>query len=155
MKPYISIGIVIVGLIVSGIWKFNSSNLRTVTSVINNTTTSPTVTITPLQQEVAISTTTETFSPISGVSKVNPGTNVKTNTSGRALIEGSANHTTLLDYNTQITITEDSKTENKTKIALLSGAIWARLEKVFDKGEYYEIKTSNIVASVRGTSFRV
>ncbi len=157
MKNYLTIGgvVVICILIALGMWKFGSKN-----KPIENTNESPTVelpvTVSPLEPTVSVTKATSTaFEEISEATKTNVGSKIKTGSSGRALIESSSAHQTLIDYNTEITVSDDSKSEKKTKIALVSGAVWARLGKVFDSGEYYEIKTSNAVATVRGTSFGV
>ena len=78
------------------------------------------------------------------------GSYLKTGEKGRALIE-LGNAKSLMDYNSEIVLT--AKTEEGGIISLLTGATWSRVEKLFDKGEYHEIKTKNTVASVRGTSF--
>ena len=160
MKPYL-IALAVVILLLIGFFIFlptsteRTQSLQSGTSSSTDNISEPTITITPLQTTVSISTSSPDFLPLTGSRKVSPGTNVKTNSSGRAVIEASSAHTTIVDYNSQVVIADDSKDKNETKIALLSGAVWARLEKVFDKGEYYEIKTSNAVATVRGTSFGV
>lgn len=141
-------------LIILGVWLLGNKK-EPQKSTETNSTEQP-VTVSPLEPTVSITeATSTTFSEIKEAVKTNVGSKIKTGSSGRALIESSSAHQTLIDYNTEITITDDSKSEKKTKIALVSGAVWARLGKVFDSGEYYEVKTSNAVATVRGTSFGV
>ncbi len=158
MKIYISLGIAIL-IILGGLafWKYSPKKIevKSVETVEQATTTTPSISINPIQQTVSISREDDSFKLISDVEKVKPGTTVKTGSSGRALVDSSSAHKTLLDYNSELVIKDDSQKEKKTKISLVSGAVWARLEKVFDSGEYYEVKTSNAVATVRGTSFGV
>ena len=157
MKSYLITGgvILICVLIALSFWKFgpNTEPLK----IKNNTNTAETpITVNPLEPTVSITQSTTTdFSEIKETVKTSVGSKIKTGSVGRALIESSSNHQTLIDYNTEVTVSDDSKKEKKTKIALASGAVWARLSKVFDSGEYYEVKTGNAVATVRGTSFGV
>ncbi|KND48086.1 MAG: hypothetical protein AB201_00600 [Parcubacteria bacterium C7867-006] len=156
MKNYLIVGgvVIICILIALGIWKSMGKN-EPAKIVVTSETELP-VTVSPLEPTVSITKATSTeFSEIKESTKTNVGSKIKTGNAGRALIESSSAHQTLIDYNTEITISDDSKSEKKTKIALVSGAVWARLAKVFDSGEYYEVKTSNAVATVRGTSFGV
>ncbi|MBX4190022.1 FecR family protein [Candidatus Parcubacteria bacterium] len=83
---------------------------------------------------------------------VKEGSVVKTSLTGRAIIE-SANQTTVVDKNSEFTLV--TQEENKTKIKLDSGNLWATVKKVLGKDEYYQIETPNAVATVRGTSFWV
>ena len=64
-------------------------------------------------------------------------------------------HRNLLDYDTELTLEESDDTGTHVRGSLGTGAVWARVEKVFGKGEYYTIKTQNAVAVVRGTSFSI
>ncbi len=156
MKNYLifgGVGLAII-LIILGIWLLGNKKEPQKNTEINSI--EQPVTVSPLEPTVSITeATSSTFAEIKEAVKTNVGSKIKTGSSGRALIESSSAHQTLIDYNTEITITDDSKSEKKTKIALVSGAVWARLGKVFDSGEYYEVKTSNAVATVRGTSFGV
>lgn len=157
MKNYliIAVALIICILIALGIWKFGTKT-KPSENIISVPAVETPVTVTPLEPTVSVTkATSATFSEITEATKTNVGSKIKTGSEGRALIESSSAHQTLVDYNTEITISDDSKNEKKTKIALSSGAVWARLAKVFDSGEYYEVKTGNAVATVRGTSFGV
>ncbi len=79
------------------------------------------------------------------------GATIRTSATGRALIE-APDKTMTLDFDSQITIPAVNNTKVNTVI-LLSGSLWARVEKIFEKGEYFEIRTQDTVAAVRGTSF--
>ena len=78
---------------------------------------------------------------------------VRTSSTGRALIEAPKAHPAILDYNSQLTIVASQDEGNKTTLELLGGELWSRTKKSAEKGEFYQIKTGNAVAVVRGTSF--
>jgi hypothetical protein len=83
------------------------------------------------------------------------GAVVKTLENGRALIEvADALHATV-DFNSEFSIEHLNKEKNQSRIVLKSGQIWSRVEKTLEQGEFYEIKTQNGVATVRGTEFNV
>lgn len=109
-----------------------------------------TVSVTSLHSDVLIKEGAE-FQLVEGQASAKTGSTIRTSDTGRALIESSAAHRTLIDYSSEIVLTES--TGNRTRIGLLGGAVWSRLEKIVDSGEYYEIKSGNAIAAVRGTSF--
>jgi len=85
--------------------------------------------------------------------KISTGSTVKTSETGRAVLESDSKTITVVDRNSEIVV--DTQENNKTKIELESGNLWSRIKKVLGKGEYYEVQTTNAVATVRGTSFGV
>ena len=95
----------------------------------------------------------EKFETVAANLKVEEGFQVKTLSTGRAIIEADNQTTTVIDKNSEITIAGQAK--NQTKIQLTSGSLWARVKKVFGKDESYQVETPNAVATVRGTSFGV
>lgn len=109
------------------------------------------VSVTTLHSDVFIKEGAGEFQPVEGTATTTGGSTIRTSDTGRALIESAAAHRTLIDYSSEIVLNESADTH--THVGLLSGAVWSRLAKVFDSGEYYEIKTGNAVAAVRGTSF--
>ena len=130
----------------------------TLNSVAKSETDKAPVVVTALNNDVLLKPATALdFQSVAVSATTSVGSTVKTSATGRSLIESSTAHKTLLDYNSEIIIKDNASgvSENKTSIWLSVGALWSRVEKVFDKGEFYEIKTSNAVASVRGTSFGV
>jgi len=82
---------------------------------------------------------------------VSSGDTVTTDATGSALIEGG--HSTYLDPLSSLVVREISG--STSILTLESGKLWARTQKVFEKGEFYEIETKNTRAVVRGTSFGV
>lgn len=109
--------------------------------------------VTPIASSVSIapSTNVSVFQSILTPTYVVEGSHVKTNTTGRALIEGT--NTTVIDSNTEITLAVLDTQKNKTRLQLEAGQVWSRVKKLSDKGEFYEIETQHARASVRGTSF--
>lgn len=67
----------------------------------------------------------------------------------------------ILPDKTSLKLDEDSEIgrpelgEPKTVMDLIKGRILVRIYKILDKGESFEVKTSNLVAAVRGTIFSV
>ncbi|OGL63374.1 hypothetical protein A2839_02590 [Candidatus Uhrbacteria bacterium RIFCSPHIGHO2_01_FULL_47_10] len=109
--------------------------------------------VTPIVASVAIapSTNPSTFQPITFPTQVISGARVKTDVTGRALVEGT--NTTVLDSNSEMTIAVLDTQKNQTRLQLEAGQVWSRVKKLSDKGEFYEIETQLARASVRGTSF--
>lgn len=79
-------------------------------------------------------------------------TTVKTNSDGRALVAMESGKI-IVDKDSELALADLPK--GQTSGTLNAGSVWSQVEKIFDKGEFYEIKTQNTVASVRGTSFGV
>ncbi|MEA2701419.1 MAG: FecR protein [Candidatus Parcubacteria bacterium] len=109
------------------------------------------INVTTLHSDVFIKEGDADFRQIGEQATTTGSSTIRTSDTGRALIESSAAHRTLVDYSSEIVLRESAG--KRTKVELLTGAVWSRLAKVFDSGEYYEIKTGNAVAAVRGTSF--
>ncbi|MEI8062295.1 MAG: FecR family protein [bacterium] len=145
-------GIVVLGVIIFLLLPTKSLNDEIVNNVPEKI---PSIfTVTPLSSDVSIKTATSSnFNVIQNVASTSEGTEVKTSTSGRALIESSFGHPISLDFNSDITVKNSDEEKDRTSIELVSGGIWARAKKLVEKGEYLEIKTGNAVAVVRGTSF--
>ena len=108
------------------------------------------VSVTALHSDVFVKEAGTDFVPVPGQAKTTSGSTIRTSDTGRALLESLSTHRTLIDYSSEIVLTENG---NQTHVELLAGAVWSRLAKVFDSGEYYEIKSPNAVGAVRGTSF--
>ena len=112
------------------------------------------VKVTPLSTDVSVREQSDSnFRRIDTEATTTPGTSVRTSSSGRALIESPWSHPTALDFSSEIVIKDSSADSKKTIIQLTIGSMWARAKKLVEQGEFYEIKTSNAVAVVRGTSF--
>jgi hypothetical protein len=94
-----------------------------------------------------------TFLPIATSSTVYQGDTLKTGSVGRGIVETENGTITTLDYLSEMTIVGGNASGTQSSGFLASGNLWARVKKVFDKGEFYEIETQNAVAVVHGTSF--
>lgn len=92
---------------------------------------------------------------ISATASTSEGDIIKTSATGRALIESPKSHPTILDYSSELSIRTSEDEGNKTSFELFTGALWSRAKKSAEKGEFYEIKTGNAVAVVRGTAFGI
>jgi ferric-dicitrate binding protein FerR (iron transport regulator) len=64
---------------------------------------------------------------------------------------------TVLDANSKLVVTQANKTGDNlnVKLKLNAGRIWTRLERLLGAGSGFEVRASNVVATVRGTSFGV
>ena len=85
---------------------------------------------------------------------------IETGADGKAEIGWTGYGRTLIAPNTVITITNaeqilDNGDGIVARLKLESGRIWTRLDKLLSAGSSFEVKASNVVATVRGTSFGV
>jgi len=87
------------------------------------------------------------------------GETIETNESGLAIIHFSDGSVLRMEENSSLIIEEgsfDEKTESlKVRIALKLGRVWSRVVRLVGADSYWEIKTSNVVATVRGTAFGI
>lgn len=84
---------------------------------------------------------------------------IKTGADGKAEIAWTGYGRTIIAENSSLTIVTANQGENSdglvTRLKLESGRIWTRLEQLLSNGSSFEVKASNVVATVRGTSFGV
>lgn len=90
--------------------------------------------------------------------KLEKGWSVKTDASGLATIRFYHQGESRLDRNSEVVITEasyqsESRTGMKAEMELKTGRIWSRVLRLLDLESSYVIKASDVVATVRGTSF--
>lgn len=160
MKNKYILGIfgIIILLAVIGYVSFNKNKVNpklggTVLSSLNQSPTIKTITVTTLEKGVFLKTSSDAPEvEVQDSASTSPGQIVSTSVSGRALIEWPLNHPTLLDYSSQVSIA-DTSDSNQNILELIGGEIWSRTENITEKSETFEIKTTNAVAVVRGTSF--
>ncbi len=158
---FFGVSIAIVVLVALGVWFINRPKpILPVSPVATNSATFPesqlalpSLLVTPIASNVTVALAAQplAFAPINTSTQVVGGSHVKTDATGRALIEGT--HTTVLDSNTEITLAAFDTQKNQTRLRLEAGNVWSRVKKLSDKGEFYEIETQTARASVRGTSF--
>ncbi len=116
-------------------------------------TASSTVLVTNLAPAVFIKSDSDSQKhEVATTSTATPGSTVSTGEAGRALIE-EASKKIVLDFDTELVLSSNMNGEEHN--ILKAGSVWSRVEKVFEKGQFYEIETKNAVAAVRGTSFGV
>lgn len=80
------------------------------------------------------------------------GTQIQTGPTGRAQVVFPAGTVTRIDNNGLITITKASDGPENIVITILKGRVWSRIKKLLGN-ESYSTETSNLVATVRGTSY--
>jgi hypothetical protein len=149
--------LIVLALLVIGVATyFVLSGRKTSLVTVEQRVEGSTAVVTPLSADVLIREQSKSnFQRIDGSATTSEGTSVRTSSEGRAIIESSFGHPTAVDFSSEVVIkTHDSKSK-KTSIEIITGSVWARTKKSVEKGDYYEIKTGNAVAVVRGTSFGV
>ncbi len=100
------------------------------------------------------------WSAISVPVDVLPGDQIRTGQGGEAKLVWGDRGYTRIEENSQLTI-EASPVEGiatpgaKIQLKLESGRVWSRMLKLLDLDSTIEVKTSDVVATVRGTTFGV
>ncbi len=149
----LSLGIVAI-IILGAVFLLYKNQSDTKTVMPTSAATFP-ITVTTVEQNVSLRMKDASSDTAIPTSTTTPSNSViKTSSTGRALIESPHGHPTMVDYNSEVVVsTSDDTTKNN--IELLGGELWARAKKSAEQGEFFEIKTGNAVAVVRGTSFGV
>lgn len=95
------------------------------------------------------------FAPAS--QEITKGAKIETLAGGRANIIFPSGSVARLDSATSVDLSDYQSLERniKVKIYLSSGNLWSRVQRLLDVDSEYEVKTSNTVAVVRGTSFNI
>lgn len=97
--------------------------------------------------------------PIISGTSLKAGTTITTDTSGEAELEFPSGSVARVDHQTTLTLTDHFFDENsgtsETSLFLKLGRVWSRVAKLATPASSWEVKTSNIVAAVRGTAFNV
>ncbi|MCX6781922.1 MAG: FecR family protein [Candidatus Magasanikbacteria bacterium] len=85
------------------------------------------------------------------------GATISTDLNGLANIHMPDGSSIQLDSNSEITLEQadyaDDSDTLKVKIRLTAGRVWSKIMELATTDSYWEVKTSNAVASVRGTAF--
>jgi hypothetical protein len=85
------------------------------------------------------------------------GETIETNKSGLAIIHFPDGSVARLEENSSLIIEQssfDEKSETlKVRIKLKLGRVWSRVIQLVTADSFWEVKTSNVVATVRGTAF--
>lgn len=87
---------------------------------------------------------------------LNPGDEVRTGSSGRATIFFFGSAESSLREETTVTIQNAAPDgTGTTDLVLQTGRIWSRVLQLFELGDAFTVRTTDVVATVRGTSFDV
>ena len=95
----------------------------------------------------------DAFLPIDDSAVVAQGAEIKTSASGKARLVYPDGTVTILDGNTVIALTTLENDGRRSRIELVFGSIVSKVKNILGTGEYYQVQTENVVASVRGTVF--
>ena len=95
------------------------------------------------------------FKKIDKEAETKNGDEIKTSSMGRASILYPNGTITNLGKNSDIKIAYIQDNGNKSVLKATGGSIWSKVQKGIDRESSYEIKTKNMVASVRGTVFAI
>lgn len=91
--------------------------------------------------------------PANSNSSLQAGDQITTDATGRAEIDFADGKTvTRIDKNSEIKIADLQNSTTQTKIDLVGGRIWSRVGKLLGQ-ESYQTESSNLIASIRGTSY--
>jgi tellurite resistance-related uncharacterized protein len=150
------IGIVVVILVLFGLYLAFGKTITTTTVVKTENSTTPLslVMVSAIKKTVNLYKTSDSKTEVIDSELAYEGNTVETLSSGRALLQTENGTLTTLDYSSKLVIQTHSDDQHSS-FHLSLGKVWSTVEKVFGKGEYYEIETQNAVAVVRGTSFGV
>ena len=156
MKSLFIVVLVILGL-GTGVYLLSTSKTSTIVTPevsVSNNGGSGLSDLVVLAPEVFIKNLGDTdFVRIEKQAKVEEGSEVKTSSTGRATVRFPNGTISNLTKDTSIILKELSIDGNKSRIEILAGGIWSKIENILGKGDVYEIETENMVASVRGTVF--
>src|SRR5512133_833294 len=97
---------------------------------------------------------------VSANTKIETGWSVKTNETGLATIRFYDQGESRLDRNSEMVVSEavagkHSGQGMKAKITLNAGRVWSRVLRLLDIESAYSVRSSDVVATVRGTAFGI
>lgn len=85
---------------------------------------------------------------------IEEGARVRTGDTGRAEIRYPNDSVTRMNYNSEVLVKEFSSSPQNSLVELLQGSIWSRVTKLLGQ-ESFQTETEGVVASVRGTAYRM
>ena len=116
-------------------------------------------TLSDVQGDVTLTRQGNIISPLTPFMPLFPEDFIETGEDGRAEIAWTGYGRTIVASNSKLLITAAEVSEDGSglvsRLKLESGRIWTRLEKLLSAGSSFEVRASNVVATVRGTSFGV
>lgn len=153
MKPIVIACILVV--IVVGIGGF--IYFRNTSGQAGPATESPTAqiyTLAVLSDEVLLKKPNEVqFSVAKETLQIGVGSEIKTSKTGRAKLLYPNGTITAIDGDSYLKIEALDGNGERSRIELVFGSMWSKIRNILGAGDYYEVGTDNIVASVRGTIF--
>ncbi|MBI2086672.1 MAG: FecR domain-containing protein [Candidatus Zambryskibacteria bacterium] len=87
--------------------------------------------------------------------EVKAGMELRTSRTGEAALVYPNGALTILGPDTQVVIESLEEGGNSSRLHLLAGGIWTRLERLLKEEEKYEVRSGGLVTSVRGTEFEI
>lgn len=90
---------------------------------------------------------------IQGSVTVSEGANIKTSATGRASLLYPNGTITGIDTNSEFTIAVGGNQGDISSIRLTGGGLFSKIKSILGIEDSYEVRTDNVVASVRGTIF--
>ena len=90
---------------------------------------------------------------VEGAISITEGDEIRTAEGGEAVLIYPNGTITKLDENTRVHVEALSEDGGISRIAVLGGSMWARVERLLGDGEAYEIRSQGVVTAVRGTEF--
>jgi hypothetical protein len=133
-------------LVVAGVVVLVATRFRAPEVSLRDQTAS--IAVSPIRSDVLLKTSS-VFAPLPGPSLAPSGSVVRTSETGRALIETSEGHVSVVDPRSEVVL---SQVEASSAIEIVAGSVWSRLENTLEQGEF-ELRTKTAAAVVRGTSF--
>src|SRR5688572_7624022 len=134
MKKGYLIAIVIIVLVAGGLgfWYVNQPAPK---NVDEEKPESQTFSLTVINNNVQVKSSTDAqFADVVGTTAtITEGSYVKTSLTGRALVESEDQTKVVVDKNSEFKVAESG--ENKTAMSLVSGSLWATVQKLFGQGE--------------------
>jgi len=93
------------------------------------------------------------FYDVTGSIEVRAGSEVKTSISGRAKLLYPDGTVTSIEGESHVIINGVNRNGRQSRLTLVFGSIWSKIQNILGTSDYYEVETGNIIASVRGTIF--
>jgi len=93
------------------------------------------------------------FTNVKETVQIGIGSEIKTSKTGRAKLLYPNGTITAIDGDSYLKIEALDGNGEHSRIELVFGSMWSKIKNILGTGDYYEVGTDNIVASVRGTIF--
>ena len=109
-----------------------------------------------LEPEVLLKNLADTdFAEVNKETDVREGDQIKTDQTGRASILYPNGHIADLGVSSTLTLKNLQNKGSQSILRLIAGSVRSKLQNILNKGDFYQVETENMVASVRGTDFLV